>query len=160
MLSGHSGILLLTPVERKNIFFSLLFFSEHLSVHRGMSCVHERVPGYLYSSCVHSSTVSIVQGSRLAVPVTDAVVPAPRPTARPVMDASYRCTDREYRRNFATDAAIVATCERVCNFLREEYRKKWRENLDFAFWRDTCSSVYLHFPTETAKERFGTNQDI
>jgi hypothetical protein len=30
MLSGHSGILLLTPVERKNIFFSLLFFSEHL----------------------------------------------------------------------------------------------------------------------------------
>jgi hypothetical protein len=35
MLSGHSGILLLTPVERKNIFFSLLFFSEHLSVHRG-----------------------------------------------------------------------------------------------------------------------------
>ena len=70
-------------------------------------------------TCVHSSTVSIVQGSRLAVPVTDAVVPAPRPTARPVMDASYRCTDREYRRNFATDAAIVATCERVCNFLRE-----------------------------------------
>jgi hypothetical protein len=37
MLSGHSGILLLTPVERKNIFFSLLFFSEHLSVHRGIA---------------------------------------------------------------------------------------------------------------------------
>jgi hypothetical protein len=103
---------------------ALLSSEQRFTRAASMSCVHERVPGYLYSSCVHSSTVSIVQGSRLAVPVTDAVVPAPRPTARPVMDASYRCTDREYRRNFATDAAIVATCERVCNFLREEYRKK------------------------------------
>ena len=110
---------------------ALLSSEQRFTRAASMSCVHERVPGYLYSSCVHVCTLeyrvdSTIQGNRLAVPVpvTDAVVPAPRPTARPVMDASYRCTDREYRRNFATDAAIVATCERVCNFLREEYRKK------------------------------------
>jgi peptide methionine sulfoxide reductase MsrA len=78
MLSGHSGILLLTPVERKNIFFSLLFFSEHLSVHRGMVLPRLHARGPLDRALDRCSSRRLV-AARLAASMTaalDAVVGA------------------------------------------------------------------------------------